>query len=562
MDLWSDFGQDFHLNRPPLSLPSQTPPSFTAVINVKLQQHEYGDGPHQSECSSFLSVTAGMIRTFRRQDQLRARLRPSNHFLSLLHAKWSIEVRPAVANPRGRLDHLLGAVVGPLLGNPCPTCPSIFRGGARTICQNTAHETPWALSLDSDPGLRVIMATMRLFVSNPLLIVSSLRFPCLTQHGGPRGMGPTVVAVTLLEMFLALAFVVARTWARIKLFSGMRADGYWLLRMGSDAFTAVAIAGAYRGLGQRNDKLTDVEEIKKLSKLFFTYAGIFPISIATSKAAVATFLLIILVKKKHKIILYTSMSIIALLCLLEFIGLFIQCFPVYSNWNPFITDKVCKFNVTAVGYTLAGYSTFLDFFLAALPWFFLRSLQIKRRERLTINISLSAGVFAGICGIIRLQQLVALEAATDRNYQFAATVIWSSTEFTVSIICTCFPATRTLYRRYVKCLTSSTGDSTTSRSGSRRARNTGNMYTLNDRSVNGNGVTVTGGATSMGGGIGGVGGRNKANGSDESILGDEFRMQNVHGIKQTTNVVVEFEDWDGDTRKVKDGETDKSVEVV
>jgi hypothetical protein len=82
------------------------------------------------------------------------------------------------------------------------------------------------------------------------------------------------------------------------------------------------------------------------------------------------------------------------------------------------------------------------------------------------------------------------------------------------------------------------------------------MYTLNDRSrggpsVNGNGVVVTGG-------VGNVG-RRKANHSDESILGEEFRMQNINEIKQTTSVVVDFDDEDSAR---KDGVTDKSVEVV
>lgn len=75
-------------------------------------------------------------------------------------------------------------------------------------------------------------------------------------------------------------------------------------------------------------------------------------------------------------------------------------------------EKRCHFDVDMVGYLLTGenqlyyltthlgsflisitaYGAFLDFFLAALPWVFLSGLQIKRKEKITICISLSAGV--------------------------------------------------------------------------------------------------------------------------------------------------------------------------
>lgn len=94
---------------------------------------------------------------------------------------------------------------------------------------------------------------------------------------------------------------------------------------------------------------------------------------------------------RHKIILWISISILGLLAALEVIGLFVQCVPFQANINPYL-PKECHFDVDMVAYFLTGYGAFLDFFLAALPWYFLSSLQIKRKEKITICVSLSAGI--------------------------------------------------------------------------------------------------------------------------------------------------------------------------
>jgi hypothetical protein len=59
----------------------------------------------------------------------------------------------------------------------------------------------------------------------------------------------------------------------------------------------VSVAAAHRGLGRHGDDLTSVPVIMKLSKLLFTYVCIFPWSVMSSKAAVAAFLLMIVVNK-------------------------------------------------------------------------------------------------------------------------------------------------------------------------------------------------------------------------------------------------------------------------
>lgn len=47
----------------------------------------------------------------------------------------------------------------------------------------------------------------------------------------------------------------------------------------------------------------------------------------------------------------------------------------------------------------------VDFFFAGFPWIFIWNLNMARKEKLTIALSLSLGFFAAICGIIRTMEL-------------------------------------------------------------------------------------------------------------------------------------------------------------
>lgn len=55
----------------------------------------------------------------------------------------------------------------------------------------------------------------------------------------------------------------------------------------------------------------------------------------------------------------------------------------------------------------------MDFFLAIFPWFVLWELNMKRREKITVCLSLSLGIFAGVCGVIRTTGLGVLANSAD-----------------------------------------------------------------------------------------------------------------------------------------------------
>ncbi|KAI9694028.1 MAG: hypothetical protein M1822_003299 [Bathelium mastoideum] len=106
---------------------------------------------------------------------------------------------------------------------------------------------------------------------------------------------------------------------------------------------------------------------------------------------------------------------------------------------------------------MCSWSAAMDFFLALFPWYILRNLNMKRKERIVICSSLSLGIFAGICGVIRTTGLNALSKTSDYLYETSPSVIWTSSELTLTIICVSVPALRPFWKRIVSSGFSSSG---------------------------------------------------------------------------------------------------------
>ncbi|KAF2179193.1 hypothetical protein K469DRAFT_674553 [Zopfia rhizophila CBS 207.26] len=185
------------------------------------------------------------------------------------------------------------------------------------------------------------------------------------------------------------------------------------------------------------------------------------LGIAASKGSVALFLLRIVVKKWHVAILWFCITSTTILCIITTTLLFLQCKPMEFLWDRTISGGYCWLNFTIVGLFMGAWSAFMDFALAILPWHMIMGLNMKRKEKLTVAIGLSLGMFAGICSIVRTYEVQSLSSFNEYVYDTGPMLLWSSTEVLVTIICACVPGLRPLY---VKIKYGSQGDSSGGRS--------------------------------------------------------------------------------------------------
>ncbi|KAG7117229.1 hypothetical protein HYQ44_006856 [Verticillium longisporum] len=175
----------------------------------------------------------------------------------------------------------------------------------------------------------------------------------------------------------------------------------------------------------------------------------------------------------------------------------------------------------------AVYSALCDFILALLPWRMTFNLQMKRSERLGIDLALSMGVIAGITGVMKAYYGSKLLQVRHPNYAYNQAVywIWSMAEPNVTIISASIPV-----------LVDSS------------AAPANKFY---------NSVTVTAGRAEAKGDDGD---------SDRSILGHGPQGRDINGIAWTTTVSVEYEDQsrDNDVKGIaisKDTATEEGIEM-
>ncbi|KAF2237518.1 hypothetical protein EV356DRAFT_529846 [Viridothelium virens] len=262
-----------------------------------------------------------------------------------------------------------------------------------------------------------------------------------------RGLGPAVVAVLVVEGVVAGVFIAARYLTRVFMRGSPGWDDFtlmftWVLQM---SFVGMSIAACTQGMGAHSSDLT-IEMFARAVKLELVAQFLVSIAMGTSKVGVSLFLMRIVTNKWHKAILwFWNVSIMTLSIFLA-ISVYAQCQPVKSIWDPRIRKEVCPLNLTIIATVMCSWSAAMDFFLALFPWYVLRNLNMKRRERITICASLSLGIFAGTCGVIRTTGLDALSKTSDYLYETSPSVMWTSSEMTLTIICVSVPALRPLWK--------------------------------------------------------------------------------------------------------------------
>ncbi|KAF3003143.1 hypothetical protein E8E13_008760 [Curvularia kusanoi] len=283
--------------------------------------------------------------------------------------------------------------------------------------------------------------------------------------GKPADFGPILNGVMWFQVVISSVFIALRIYTRNCLIRSLGWDDLMMVvnLIIFIAFIATTSIGINYGVGKKT------EDIIRLgldnSKAIYWEAigqGICIMGIAASKAAIALFLLRIVLRKAHIILLWSVVATTAIFATITTALLFLQCKPVAFLWDQTIPGGYCDINFTDVGLSMGAWSAAMDFVLAILPWPIVMKLNMKRKEKITIACGLSLGVFAGACSIVRTVELRSLASKENYVYDTAPMLLWSSSEICLTIICACIPVLRPLY---VRIAYGSRGDSSANSSG-------------------------------------------------------------------------------------------------
>ncbi|KAF4120424.1 hypothetical protein GMORB2_3225 [Geosmithia morbida] len=283
------------------------------------------------------------------------------------------------------------------------------------------------------------------------------------KAAGVGGKGPMMIGVLWFEILLSFAVISLRLWTRKYVKGKIGWDDICLVAtfVLMVVFAAITTVACFHGMGRHFNQLK-TDQFARAMMLVMVGQSTVSMAIGMAKVVVATFLLRIVTAAWQRIFLWFCIGTMMFISVFLSISLFAQCTPVESIWNPLLADeKVCSLDLTTVAFVDCAYAAVMDFTLAIFPWIALHNLNIKRKEKIAICVSLSLGIFAGICGVIRTSGLKVLSNTGDYLFVIADSIIWTSSEVTTTIVCVCIPSLRPLYGKITGQLSSSGGEQTT-----------------------------------------------------------------------------------------------------
>ncbi|GME64534.1 aspartic-type endopeptidase [Neofusicoccum parvum] len=282
----------------------------------------------------------------------------------------------------------------------------------------------------------------------------------------PSDIGIIVIAVMFALTLITLGFLAARLYTRIVILKLPGSDDWaavlaWTMLLIYSAFLTEATR---HGLGARGTNASPVAfgEMYKMVAIgqSFSYIGV-----AASKASVALFLLRIVVKTWHRIVLWAIIAVLSTICTLSSILHFARCDPVEACWDATVPGKFLMDPNTFTEILVAAsiISVLSDIALVILPWTILYGLQMSRSEKRLIGTALSFGGLAAIAGIIRTETILTTNTSdlSVLMYRIARPLLWCATELCVTICASCVPILRPLWRALRGQSSASHGYSTT-----------------------------------------------------------------------------------------------------
>ncbi|KAK8075322.1 hypothetical protein PG997_009985 [Apiospora hydei] len=313
------------------------------------------------------------------------------------------------------------------------------------------------------------------------------------------------MTVTMIVCGVAtLLFMSARFAAKALVRSKLGIDDYvlalsWFLFV---VFIVISIYTTGYGLGSHLDASFDMTKLPTL--LFLLPIGQFfaVVAVAVSKSSFIITLLRLVEVTWHKAALWFMLH---------------NCVPSDS--------------VVGLGVYAAGYSAVMDLVLTAFPSVVIWGLQMKRREKMGIILSMSLGLVAGVVGLYKTSTIPYVSRSADFAYGTSIVLIWLVAEVSATIIAASIPFYRPFFRRNK----SSGGHSGNSgRRDGNNPRTQSSSYALGNRKR-----ARDGGHSMLDSGVDHKGAseedaHSNDHGSDKCILGNDTRI-----IRQT-NISVNY----------------------
>ncbi|KAK7535354.1 uncharacterized protein J3D65DRAFT_592362 [Phyllosticta citribraziliensis] len=290
-----------------------------------------------------------------------------------------------------------------------------------------------------------------------------------------RDQSSTFTAIGIVGMVVAfLAFLLRMAASLGKTGRAVSWDDWTMLLLVILAIPPAVFAPilADNGMGKDIWTLTP-EQITNVLHYYFFGEIFYVVALGISKISVLFFYLRVFPAKDFRMIIYATMGVCVVYCIVFGIVTALQCSPVSYAWTQWdgLHEGKCN-DIHIQGYVAAAVNILLDAIVMVLPLKHLAGLNMGIKKKLMVMAMFSVGIFIVLTSIIRLESLVHFANSQNITWDYFEAGYWSLIEVYVSIICGCMPAHRFLFAKFwpkIKDTVNSTGKSTGTSSTSRSA---------------------------------------------------------------------------------------------
>ncbi|KAK7959929.1 uncharacterized protein PG986_004783 [Apiospora aurea] len=255
------------------------------------------------------------------------------------------------------------------------------------------------------------------------------------------GDGPHLVAVLWALTGLILFFLFLRLYTRIVCVAAYGIDDHFYVFtcVLIVAYSSLETVAAYHGYGQYDldgDTIAKSTYFRMLGQTFSLIAT------GASKATVGLFLLRLVVVRWMIIAIWVVMAIMGILSTLATIFTWAACTPVVFTWDERIPGGTC-INTVPLAMGLALFTIVADLFFPIFPWIFIWKLNIPKREKIILAVSLSLGIFAAAAGAKRIMEVKGVRDVP------VGVIVWTQVETAATLVCVGIPVCRPLWTRHL-----------------------------------------------------------------------------------------------------------------
>ncbi|KAF6838776.1 hypothetical protein CPLU01_02309 [Colletotrichum plurivorum] len=275
---------------------------------------------------------------------------------------------------------------------------------------------------------------------------------------GPGGDAPLALGVLWGLTGLALCFVILRLWTRLVVLQAYGMDDHFfnlafVLFVAYDVLLTIA---SLHGFGRNISEIEEASDVS--SAILFEAIGqtVLVVGTVVSKTSLALFLLRLVTTRLHQVVILAPVVVLGLLVVASLVVFWLSCEPAEFLWNRLLPGGTCPIDPGPISTAAGIWSVVVDFWYAVTPWALLWNIQMPKREKLLINISLSLGVIAGACGIQRALELKTLNS-TNFTKDTVGLIIWHAAELAVTMVCIGIPVCRPLFRDWFNIWSSRNG---------------------------------------------------------------------------------------------------------